>query len=31
LQFADVHRLSVMVALAVDDEIEPAAKAHFET
>jgi len=31
LQLADVHRLVVMVGLTVDDEVEPAAKAHFES
>jgi hypothetical protein len=30
LQFAHVHRLGVMVALAVDNQVEPSAKAHFE-
>src|ERR1043166_105319 len=30
LQLADLHRLVVMMALAVDDEVEPAAKADFE-
>jgi hypothetical protein len=30
VQLADGHRLGVLVALAVDDEVEPAAKAQFE-
>src|ERR1043166_1465562 len=31
LQLADLDRLAVMVALAVDDEVESTPKAHLET
>jgi len=30
LQLADLHRLVVMVALAVNDKVETTAKAHVE-